>query len=1292
MHKAFEYHNPDVKIAPSTSCNKLMKIERFEQKKSDKFDDCNMMRNCVFTLFRIACLEGRFWLLFFFIFSITAGQAGSDNNRIAFERIPPQKWMYQSNVNCITQDQYGFIWFGTNNGLNRYDGYSVTTFQHDPHDQNSLSHNFVNDIYIDRQGVFWVGTWGGLNRFDPRTNQFVRYKHDAKLANTLSNNDVKSIKEDSKGNLWIGTHGGGLNRFERSSGKFYAYTYSSRNPSSLSSNFVNKLFINDQGQIYVASRGGLNIFDPEKDNFKVILSVSNESINQALKKINAIYEDQYKCLWIGTENGLLSIEEGKAEPKLFVHQANDPNSLHNNRINAIIEDYQGMLWIGTSDGLNILDSRTNAFSLVQNDPNDPGSLSNNDIRHLFKDKSGTMWVLAVDGVNLYSRLRGRFLKFQRDPNNPQSLISNNIKCFFEDSDGQIWIGTREGLAVFNRKTKTFRAIQLDGKQNSLSSNEINVILVDRNKRMWIGTPNGLNLFDPINNTATVYRYDRININNLNNEVNAIFEDRKGTLWVGLRKGLARFNPEEGYFDIFKPDPTVTETQINNSVYTILEDRFGSLWVGTLGSGLSELNRESGKFTSYKYSASDSTSISHNSVISLYEDKFGFFWVGTYGGGLNRFDRKNKTFQTFTTQNGLPNDLIYKILEDAKGDIWISTGKGIAKFDTKSKTARNYDVLDGLQSNEFNMNSGLKAKDGFMFFGGIAGFNMFHPDSILENNYVPPIVLTSFRVFNKPFLLSGNTVELPYHQNYLTFEFSSLSYPLSDKNQFAYYLEGFDKEWIYSGSRRQASYSNLEPGTYMFRVKGSNSDGLWNEEGLTLTIRILTPFWKTWWFITIIAIFVGGMLYTGYTIRVRAINSQNLLLERKVRLRTAELEKATNQARSLMIAAEKANKAKSAFLANMSHEIRTPLNGILGFADLLMKSSPKEEDKKYIELIKSSGDTLLKLLSDILDLNKIEQGKLSVEKIKFNFSDTITSTLVPYQYRANEKGLQFLLSFDPQIPEFIKGDPTRIKQLIINLISNSIKFTERGGISVTFDYEKIVGNPSHVIIRGRVNDSGIGIPPDKQQYVFESFTQADDSFTRKYGGSGLGLSIVKQLLRLMEGDIVLHSPCRQNVFKSDDPGACFEFWFKAEIISNEELLDSVKSDTEEKQKQLKFNHPVEVLLVEDNMINQLLASTILEGFGAKVTTAEDGLQGLEKAKSTQFDIILMDVQMPVMNGYESTEKIREFNPNIPIVGLTANVYKEDIDKCMESGMNAHLGKPFNDHDLFNVIRRFLNGKS
>jgi signal transduction histidine kinase/CheY-like chemotaxis protein/streptogramin lyase len=769
----------------------------------------------------------------------------------------------------------------------------------------------------------------------------------------------------------------------------------------------------------------------------------------------------------------------------------------------------------------------------------------------------------------------------------------------------------------------------------------------------------------------------------------IYETRNGEIWCGIRRGLVKFDTASGFFTLFRPDPLVSDNQIANSVYAIHEDRFGNFWIGTLGGGLSEFNRQKQSFRRFKNDPTDSLSISHNSVISLHEDQFGFFWVGTYGGGLNRMDLQNNRFINYTARNGLPDDIVYSILEDVHGNLWMSTNTGLVKFDTKTKIFRNYDALDGLQSNEFTIGSALKCRNGEMLFGGISGFNMFYPDSILDNNYIPPTVITRFKVLDKEVNPGDELIELAYNQNYLSFEFSSLSFALSDKNQFAYKLEGFDEDWVFSGNRRFVSYSNLGPGEYTFLVKSSNSDGLWNENPAALRIVIERPYWKTWWFILLCVILGVSLLYIGLRLRVRNINMQNQLLEEKVKQRTAELEKATEEAQAAKETAEKASRSKSGFLANMSHEIRTPLNGILGFTDLLLRNDPSAEDKKYLELIRSSGDTLLNLLSDILDLNKIEQGKLSIEKIRFNLIENIKVTLTPYQYRANEKGLQFSISFDERIPQMVLGDPTRIKQLVINLVSNAIKFTETGGISVRFELENGLSSPhGEFRLRGVVSDSGIGIPEDKQELIFDSFTQADGSFTRKYGGSGLGLSIVKQLLKLMGGEIELKSPNPHKPFESSSPGTSFEFFLNLQAQESDDESDSQSKGNAEPQV-MKFSDTYRILLVEDNKINQLLAMTILQNFGTEVITADDGLQGVEKIKTEDVDLILMDVQMPVMNGYESTAAIRAMGMQLPIIGLTANVYKEDIEKCLDSGMNAHLGKPFTEAILFNELKKWLD---
>jgi signal transduction histidine kinase/ligand-binding sensor domain-containing protein/CheY-like chemotaxis protein len=1230
------------------------------------------------------------YLIISFLLCIIAGTiVNAQNQQLVFERLSTQKWMYQSNITCHAQDFDGYIWFGTSNGLFRFDGYTVKEFNHDPHDANSIAHNNVNTIHAGKDGNLWIGTWGGLNKLDTKKNIFTRYKHDPRNSSSLPNNDVRSIAEDSEGNLWMGTFGGGIARLNPTTGIFKTFQYSANNASTISSNFVNVIVRDRSGDLWVGTRKGINKLETDNTRFTSFQSINDGDQEQLVTNISSILEDAKGRIWFGTfGGGLMRLDRRTGKLQSFYHDSKDNRTISSNYINDLSEEENGLIWVATADGLNLMNPETADIQLIYNNPSNPNSLLNNDVRHLFRDKSGVMWIVTAEGINIYSKLSGRFKKIQRIPEETTSLSSNIVNCFVQAKNGDIWIGTREGLNKYDKNNRSFLRYNLySNKKEDNISNEIKSLLIDKEGHFWVGTSNALHEFDPLTEKIiSTNRFDPFNPNSLNNEIHSLYQTRNGQIWAGNRKGLLEFNPFEGKFTLFRPDKAVAENQISNSVYTILEDRFGRLWAGTLGGGLTEFDRKLKKFNQFRKIADDSTSISHNSVISLCEDPFGFFWIGTYGGGLNRMDRKTGKFVTYTKDNGLPDNMIYSILDDSKGNLWISTNSGIARFDTKTKKFRNYDALDGLQSNEFNIGAAIRLENGEMLFGGIAGMNWFSPDSIPGNNFVPPIVITCFKVMDKDVTPSPE-VELNYNQNYITFEFSSLSYALADKNRFAYKLEGFDDDWIYANNRRLATYSNLEPGEYTFTVKGSNSDGLWNEDGISMKIVVKRPFWKTWWFILIAAFLVTSILYLGYRIRIRSINQQNQLLEEKVKRRTTELVKASEEALAARETAEKASRSKSGFLANMSHEIRTPLNGILGFTDLLIRNNPGTEDKKYLELIRSSGDTLLRLLSDILDLNKIEQGKLNIENIKFNFIETIQQTLIPYQYRSNEKGLQFMLNFDTKIPEAVIGDPTRIKQLIINLVSNSIKFTENGGISISFEAETDPrGTEEFFFIRGIVTDTGIGVPDDKQQLIFDSFTQADGSFTRKYGGSGLGLSIVKQLLRLMSGDIRLISPAIDKPYRTETPGASFVFRFKVKAAAQQEKESASSSLTDGKA--LKFTDEYKVLLVEDNKINQLLAVTVLENFGVKVVTADDGLLGVEKIKAETFDLVLMDVQMPVMNGYESTAAIREMGLSIPIIGLTANVYKEDIEKCLESGMNAHLGKPFTEADLFNELKKWL----
>lgn len=1225
------------------------------------------------------------WLTLLLIVSALA--ANAQESSYSFERLSSQKWFDQSGINGINQDADGYMWFATNNGLVMFDGYAIHEYVHNPYDNNSLPHNNVNTVFVDKYGVLWVGTWGGLAKFDNQTGTFIKYKHDPRNVNSLAGNDVRAICEDKLGNIWVGTFGNGLSKLNRKTEVFQHFTYSPKHSNTISSNYINVVKLSKDGKLWVGTRRGLNKLDPLTNRFTGFLTGDNTDDAISDNNITDIIESADGSVWISTLYGGLNLLNSKGSFIRFKSDSKVKNAIVSNRINSLIFDNSNKLWAATPEGIDVLDVTTGSFTHIQNDPRSNLSINNNDVRCLFKDKSGMIWIATVQGINTYSKLKDRFKKIQRDPISNNTLSNNFVTSFSEDAAGNLWIGTREGLNYYDQKNSSFKNFYSFAKSDrGVSSNEINCLFVDNKQRLWVGTPNGLNLFDPWINQSTIFRPDASNPGSLYNEIFTIYQDRLGQMWIGTRRGLSKFDDKSGIFETYKPNPTADNVQNSNSVYVIHEDRFGSLWVGTLGGGLADFNRGSKVFTLYKHNSTDSTGISNNGITSIVEDRLGFLWIGTYGGGLNRFERKNKTFTKIPLTSQTPNEIISCIVEDENNNLWISTSRSLIKYDTRNRSSRIYDVLDGLQSRQFNMGAGIRLKNGDLAFGGVAGFNIFNPNTVIENTYIPPLGFTAFKVLDKQVQLHKAVHELDYDQNYLSFEFSALSYAISDKNQYAYQLEGFDDEWIYSGNRHTVSYGNLPPGSYAFKFKASNSDGVWNEEPKSIHFTIASPFWKTWWFIGSCVLIVVLVLFFSIRYRTNAVSKRNKWLEENVKQRTAELEKSRIEAEKARIAAENASKIKSGFLANMSHEIRTPLNGIIGFADLLLKYDLKPEQLKYLELIRSSSDTLLKLLSDILDISKIEQGKLNIEHIVFNFQDVIHSTLLPYQFRANEKGLQFMLSFDPRIPNYICSDPTRIKQLIVNLVSNSLKFTDSGGIIIAFEADHIPTlDGESFYINGYVADTGIGVPYEKQKLIFDTFTQADGSFTRKFGGSGLGLSIVKQLLKLMQGEIELESPSPIDTFKQDSLGACFKFKFKVEAKLN--YNEAVKIQLNGKHK-LRFDDGLEVLLVEDNQINQMLASAVLENFGARVTTADDGLQGFEMAKKGDFDLILMDVQMPVMNGYEATAAIRNYGIKVPIIGLTANVYQEDIEKCIDAGMNSHVGKPFTEQDLFTEMKKWV----
>jgi ligand-binding sensor domain-containing protein len=811
--------------------------------------------------------------IFAFILAIPADLTAQISD-VTFQQIFLQQGLSQSIVKCILQDKKGYMYFGTEDGLNRYDGYKFLIYRYNPDDTNSISYNDINCLYEDKNGIIWIGTFNsGLNRFNQSKKSILRIQQNINYPKGLSHNNINCITADQSGNLWVGTDNG-LNKLisgdpDNNIFEFKKYFYDPKNNKSLSSSSVFSLFTDRDGNLWVGTDNGLNKISKKNiDNGKFeterYLYKENNITNKIM--IRAICQGKDGTLWIGSDHGLYELIDKKSESKAFTYYKiihNKKAFINNNDIYALCLDDVGNLWIGTNGGgISLYDITKNKFTTYANDPQDSRSLSYNEIRAIFKDKSGIMWIGTYGaGINKVARGAREFFHYTHIPNETNSLSHPIIWSIYEDRDSVLWIGTHGGgLDRFDRKSNTYIHYINDRKNPaSISSNIVRVVIEDKDGYLWLGTNGGgINKFNKKTGRCVVYKNNPLNKSSLaSNEIRCIYQDKHGDIWIGTYgSGMDKLNRKENNFTHYINKPHNPQSLSNDFVRIIFEDKVGNFWIGTEGGGLNKFDRKNNSFKSYRYNPNDSNSINNDYVFSILEDKKGFLWLGTYGGGLVRFDPLNEKFSSFTTKDGLIGDAIYGILQDEDENLWISSSKGLTKFDPVKKKISNYTVSDGLQSNEFNGGSYFKSKSGEMFFGGINGFNSFYPKNISGNNYSPPVVITSFQKFNKEVYTAKpiselKEIELSYEDYFFSFEFSALDFSAPEKNKYAYKMEGLDEQWIFTSSdKRYASYTTLSPGNYIFRVIGSNSDGVWNKAGASISIIITPPFWKTWWFMTL----------------------------------------------------------------------------------------------------------------------------------------------------------------------------------------------------------------------------------------------------------------------------------------------------------------------------------------------------------------------------------------------------------------------------------------------------------
>jgi signal transduction histidine kinase/ligand-binding sensor domain-containing protein len=812
----------------------------------------------------------------------------------------------QISINCILQDAQGFMWFGTQDGLNKYDAYDFTVYKPIP-GENSLGANYVRTLYEDQAGVLWVGTeGGGLDRFDRDEHRFIHYRSEGTDPHSLSSDYVRAIVPGQGDQLWIATHGGGLNRFDPQTERFQTFRHRPEDPHSLSSDFVSCLCRDKEGSIWAGTDAGLNRLDPDTE--MVVRYQGRQQDPHSLRGdiVQAIYEDRDGALWVGTDSGLNHFDP-QAERFTLYQPIPGGGRSGANTVRAIFQDAQGALWAGTEFGLNRFDPELRQFTRYVARPDDPDSLSDDFILSIHEDAEGSLWVGTYGGgLNHVHPSTASFLHYESDPADPDSLAGNHVWSVYEDHRGTLWVGLAgEGLDRLDPGTEGFvhyrQASSEDGwwrqpqPSGGLSDGRIRAILEDDQGRLWLGTENGLNAFNPETERFTIYFHDPSDTHTLShNDIREIYQDSQGRIWIGtFGGGLNQMDPDTGHV-VRYPDGAGSTPLINPFIWSIIEDQRGALWIGTGGGGLNRLEPDQGRVSRYLSDPDDSDALSNNSVLVVHVDRQGTVWAGTAGGGLNRFDRQSETFKAYHEQDGLPNDVVYGILEDNQGNLWLTTNQGLSCFDPQRETFRNYDVGDGLQSNEFNAGAYHQNAEGRMFFGGINGLNAFYPEDIQRNDYVPPVVLTGLTQGGERIASQGaaecvEAITLDWPNTYFEFEFAALSYVRPAKNAYVYMLQGFDSQWVHAGQRRFGRYTNLPAGTYTLRVRGSNNDGVWNEQGALLKVRVVPPFWGTLWFRSGLVVLLIGVAAAGYGLRIRGMQIHSRELETEVANRTKELK-------------------------------------------------------------------------------------------------------------------------------------------------------------------------------------------------------------------------------------------------------------------------------------------------------------------------------------------------------------------------------------------------------------------
>ena len=1250
----------------------------------------------------------------------------SQETELRFRHLTTQQGLSNNIINCITQDHHGFIWIGTMEGLNRYDGSNTTIFLKDLHDSTSIADNMIYDIYIDHTDHLWVGTQSGVCLYNDDHENFTSFILNREFQHLNTANRITGIKETSDDQIYFAAEQGYVYTLDRKSLTFTTLDYNFRS--------IRDFIIDRDDNFWLGGTYGVYQYNRESNRVEHYTNFTENNRVRPIQEVNSIFEEG-DTIWIGTIKGrIFYLLKSTKEIHSLTYNFNLTYYIYD-----IFKSSKGLFYFSTTDGLFIYDKQTDSYTSYYHEDDNPYGMNGIGVTCVFEDQQNNLWIGTYQGgVDLITSNK-EFLNYNKFSKGI-TLDIRNINSILEDSKGNLWLGSFDnGIDVIspaNNKRKTF--FHNPDDPGSLGYGSVYSIFEDSRSGIWVGTYLGyLQKYDPVTGSFRSFPFNAATeTNNQGLDVRSIIEDKEGKLWlISHSNGLCCFDPKTKIYRHYLRDDNDLENSLaDNWAFQILDDHEGYFWIAT-PSGLSRFDPRSERFTNFYHSDDDSTSLCNNFISVIFEDSNHNLWIGTRFG-LSRFDRETQKFINYYEYNGLPSNHIKAILEHRPGELWLTTGIGLCRLRYMLSASgreriefRSYNQSDNLQDIFFHERSACKTREGKLIFGGESGIVMFDPNRITENRRIPEVCLTSFELFNEVVrpgdknsvisrhIRNEKEIRLKYNQNFFTFNYIAINYISNENNQYKYQLVGLDPDWVNAGNERQASYTGVRPGKYIFRVVASNNDGYWNMEGTSINVVITPPLYGRWWFRILVVLMIISLSLAYYLNRVRNLRKQNITLENRVRERTEELsalnERISQQNDQLELQksniekaykelnkyrnkleelvdertkelirekerAEAADNLKSSFLANLSHEIRTPLNAIIGFSGLMFEPDvPEEERLSYKAIIESSNNTLLSLINDIIDFSKIESGHLDIVMKEVSLAAILEDMHKIFSLEINKivqdgsKNIEFRLNIDEKSKGLVLyTDEIRLKQLLSNLLNNAIKFTEKGYIEVgcsIFQKDRL---------EFYVKDTGIGIDKKFHQVIFERFRKLEQN-SQIYRGAGLGLTISFELAKLLGGKLHVDS----------EPGKGARFAFTVPISKGKEAKTLKNEHTANRELPNLFDK--QILIAEDDIASYEYLEKLLRRTKAKILHAPDGKEAVKIFRQNpDIALILMDIKMPYIDGIEALGQMMKHDLKIPVIAQTAYAFSDEIRRIKAAGFNDYISKPINSIELYKLLNKYL----